>query len=117
VAELLLEQLRSGPTTRLILLGLAGDSETARAAVSQRLTERLRASGRFARVANGADALPEAELQALFVHRYQLSPTVASERFTVEGLRAGLRQRLAELQSPLAVFRSAGCPATRPASC
>ena len=105
VAELLLEQLRSGPTTRLILLGLAGDAEMERAAVSQRLAERLRASDRFARVANGADALPEAELQALFAHRYRLSPTVIPERFTVEGLRAGLQQRLVELQSPLAVFQ------------
>jgi len=105
VAELLLEQLRSGPTTRLILLGLAGDVEPERAAVSQRLAERLRADGGFARVVNGADALPEAELQALFAHRYRLSPTVAPERFTVEGLRTGLQQRLAELQSPLAVFQ------------
>lgn len=105
VAELLLEQLRSGPTTRLILLGLAGDTEPERAAVSQRLVERLRASGGFARVANGADALPEAELQVLFAHRYQLSPAVAPERFTVDSLRAGLQQRLAELQSPLAVFQ------------
>ncbi|MFZ1641826.1 MAG: MMPL family transporter, partial [Candidatus Contendobacter sp.] len=105
VAELLLEQLRSGPTTRLILLGLAGDAEAERAAVSRRLAERLRASGLFVRVANGADALPEAELQALFAHRYRLGPTVSPERFTVEGLRAALRQRLAELQSPLAVFQ------------
>ncbi len=105
VAELLLEQLRSGPTTRLILLGLAGDAEAERAAVSRRLAERLRASGLFVRVANGADVLPEAELQALFAHRYRLSPTASPERFTVEGLRAALRQRLAELQSPLAVFQ------------
>ena len=105
VAELLLDQLRSGPTTRLILLGLAGDTETERATVSQGLAEWLQATGRFARVANGADALPEAELQALFAHRYRLSPTVAPERFTVEGLRAALQHRLAELQSPLAVFQ------------
>jgi predicted exporter len=105
VAQLLLEQLRSGPTTRLILLGLAGDAETERAAVSQRLAERLRANDLFVRVANGADALPEAELQVLFAHRYRLSPTVIPERFTVAGLRAGLQQRLAELQSPLAVFQ------------
>ena len=105
VAELLLEQLRSGPTTRLILLGLAGDTESERAAVSQRLVERLRDNREFARVANGADALPEAELQALFAYRYRLSPTVAPERFTVDGLRSGLQQRLVELQSPLAVFQ------------
>ncbi len=105
VAELLLEQLRSGPTTRLILLGLDGDSETARAAASRQLAERLRSTALFARVANGADALPEAELKALFAHRYLLSPTVVPERFAVAGLRAGLQQRLAELQSPLAVFQ------------
>ena len=105
VAELLLEQLRSGPTTRLILLGLEGGSEADRAAVSRRLAERLRPASAFARVANGAEALPDAELQALFAWRYLLGPTVAPERFTAEGLRAGLQQRLAELQSPLAVFQ------------
>jgi len=105
VADLLLEQLRSGPTTRLILIGLEGDSETTRAAASRQLAERLRATARFARVANGADALPEAELRALFAHRYLLGPPVAPERFTVDGLRAALQRRLAELQSPLAVFQ------------
>jgi len=105
VAELLLEQLRSGPTTRLILLGLDGDSETARAAVSRQLAERLRSTALFARAANGADALPETELQALFAHRYLLSPALSPARFTVDGLRAALQQRLAELRSPLAVFQ------------
>lgn len=105
VAELLLEQLRSGPTTRLILLGLEGDAEAARAAVSRQLAERLRASAGFTRVANGADALPDAELQTLFAHRYLLSPAVAPERFTAAGLRAALQQRLGELQSPLAIFQ------------
>lgn len=111
VANLLLEQLRNGPTTRLIPIGLTGDSEAARATVSRRLAERLRNSGQFARVANGADALPEAELQALFAHRYPLSPTVAPERFTAEGLRVALEQRLRELQSPLAVLQKRWLPA------
>ena len=110
VAELLLEQLRGGPTTRLILIGLEGDSETTRAAASRQLAERLRDSSRFARVANGADLLPEAELRFLFAHRYQLSPTVAADRFTVEGLRAALQQRLGELQSPLAVLQKSWLP-------
>ncbi|MBL8258909.1 MAG: MMPL family transporter [Candidatus Competibacteraceae bacterium] len=105
VAELLLDQLRSGPTTRLVLLGVDGGSEADRAAVSRRLAERLRPDGAFARVVNGAETLPEADLQALFARRYLLSPAVAPERFTAEGLRAGLQQRLAELQSPLGVFQ------------
>jgi len=105
VAELLLEQLRNGPTTRLILIGLDGDSETARAAASRRMAERLRGNALFARVANGADMLPDAELRALFAHRYLLSPGLTPERFTVERLRTALQARLAELQSPLAVFQ------------
>ncbi len=110
VAKLLAEQMRSGPTTRLILIGLSGDSEAACANVSQQLAERLRAGRRFSRVANGADALPEAELQTLYAHRYLLSPTVAPERFTPESLRAALQQRLRELQSPLAVLQKRWLP-------
>ncbi|MBL8258873.1 MAG: MMPL family transporter [Candidatus Competibacteraceae bacterium] len=104
-AELLLEQLRSGPTTRLILLGLDGGSEADRAAASRRLAERLRPDPAFARVVNGAETLPDADLQALLAQRYWLSPAVAPERFTAGGLRAALQQRLAELQSPLGVFQ------------
>jgi predicted exporter len=104
-AALLLEQLRTGPATRLILAAIAGDSELARATASRQLAERLRATDLFARVANGADLLPDAELQRLFAHRYLLSPTVTPERFSAEALHSALQQRLAELQSPLAVFQ------------
>ena len=110
VAELLLEQLRSGPTTRLILIGLTGAAETDRAAVSRRLAEELRSRGPFVRVANGADALPEAELQTLFAHRYLLSPTAGPERFTPDALRTALQQRLRDLQSPLAVVQKRWLP-------
>lgn len=106
MAEQLLGQLRSGPTTRLILLGLSGDSATARATVSQRLVERLSTDAQFIRVLNGATlALPEAELQRLFDSRYLLSPSAVPERFTVDGLRVALQQRLNELQSPLAMLQ------------
>ncbi|MCP5195616.1 MAG: hypothetical protein H6974_02315 [Gammaproteobacteria bacterium] len=110
VAALLLKQLRSGPTTRLILIGLSGDMETTRADASQQLATQLRASGLFSRVANGADALPEVELQRLYAQRYLLSPTVAAERFTPDGLRAALQQRLRELQAPLAVLQKRWLP-------
>lgn len=111
VAELLLEQLRSGPTTRLILIGLAGGSEAERAAVSRALAERLRAEERFSRVANGTDTLPETELHTLFAQRYLLSPTGGPEQFSAAALRAALQQRLHELQSPLAVVQKRWLPA------
>lgn len=105
VAELLLEQMRSGPATRLILMGLAGGDEAQRAETSRRLADGLRATPWFSRIANGAEGLPEAELQALFAQRYRLSPAITPERFAPESLRAALHQRLAELQSPLGLLQ------------
>ncbi|MCB1776466.1 MAG: MMPL family transporter [Candidatus Competibacteraceae bacterium] len=110
VAELLLKQLRSGPTTRLILIGLSGDEENVRADASQQLALRLPASGRFSRVENGADVLPDTELALLYTHRYLLSPKVTSERFTADALRTALQQRLQELASPLAVLHKRWLP-------
>ncbi|MDQ5911656.1 MAG: hypothetical protein QG599_3754 [Pseudomonadota bacterium] len=115
VAERLLEQLRSGPTTRLMIIGLSGNTEAARADASQQLANRLRTSGFFSRVANGVEVLPEAELATLYAHRYLLSPTITPERFTPERftperLRAALEQRLRELPSPLGVLQKRWLP-------
>ncbi len=103
-AELLLEQLRSGPAARLILIGLEGGSEQARAATSKRLAGQLRATGLFARVLNGEELLSREEQRELFSYRYLLSPTVSEERFSPAGLRMALQQRLRELGSPLSAF-------------
>ncbi|MEZ5585123.1 MAG: hypothetical protein R3F37_22375 [Candidatus Competibacteraceae bacterium] len=73
-AELLLEQLRSGPATRLILLGLEQGTEQERAETSRRFAERLRATGLFVRVANGENLLNENERQWLFEQRYLVKP-------------------------------------------
>lgn len=110
-AELLLEQLRSGPATRLILIGLEGDSAQARAQVSQRLAEKLRNSGWFTRVVNGAEPLNRDEQRKLFSYRYLLSPTVTAARFTPAGLREALQQRLRDLSSPLSVLTKHLVPA------
>jgi len=106
-AELLLEQLRSGPAARLIMLGVEGGTEQERAAASQRLAEQLRATGLFVRVANGENLLDESERQWLFEQRYLLGPA----DFSVEGLRDALQQRLRELASPLSAFTKRLLPA------
>jgi predicted exporter len=103
-SALLLEQLRSGPATRLILIGLEGGTEQQRATTSQALAERLRTSGRFLQIANGSAVLDAAEQQRLAAYRYLLSPNVTPERFSAAGLRAALEQRLQELASPLSVL-------------
>lgn len=99
--ELLLGQLADGIASRLLLIGIEGDTPDQLAATSKAFARALRASGRFRYVANGEGELPRAERDALFALRYHLSPTVNAERFDVAGLRAGLEQMLEQLASPL----------------
>ena len=100
-AQLLLEQLHRGPAARLILIGLEGGSEQARAETSKHLASQWRATGLFARVLNGEELLSREEQRELFSYRYLLSPTVSEDRFSPAGLRMALQQRLQELSSPL----------------
>lgn len=111
VAELLLEQLHSGPASRLILIGLEGGSEQDCATASKRLAGQLRETGLFTRVLNGEVLLDQDEQRKLFSYRYLLSPSVTSERFSEPGLRAALQQRLGELGSPASVFAKRLLPA------
>ena len=107
----LLAELREGPAARLILIGIEGGPESALAAVSQGLAARLRDTGLFLRVANGTGVLDGDERRRLFSYRYLLSPTVSVERFSPEGLRKALEQRLRELGSPLSAFEKQWLPA------
>jgi hypothetical protein len=114
VAELLLEQFRSGPTTRLIPIGLSRRiPKLARAAVSRRLAERLRdpagqfvagrqRRGRPARGRIAGAVRPPLPAQSRPSRRNASPP---------EALRAALQQRLRELQSPLAVVQKRWLPA------
>ncbi len=97
----LLDDLYSSVAARMVLIAIEGDSEEARAAVSNRLRDALKTSDSFVRVLNGPSSLSTDDMRQLYAYRYLLSPTVSSDRFTVDGLRSGLQQRLAELSSPL----------------
>lgn len=96
----LLDQLRSGVASRLVLVGLEGGTREARLAASRQLAQALRASGAFDAVHNGDNAAFEATGQFLFEHRYLLSPAVDAQRFTVEGLRAGIDESTSLLGTP-----------------
>jgi predicted exporter len=98
--QLLIAQLKDGIAARLVLIGLEGADEPALAATSRALAERLRASGRFAYVANGAGGLAKRDRDVLLEHRYLLSPSVDAARFSAAGLRAALERTLELLASP-----------------
>jgi predicted exporter len=98
--ELLVEQLREGAVSRLVLLGVEGGSPDRLAQISRRLAASLRASGRFASVANGEDAGFDKDREFLWRCRYLLSPAVKAEHFSAAGLRESLQELLAQLASP-----------------
>lgn len=95
--RILIEQLRSGYPSRLILLALGdADSETL-ADASERLAETLRADPAFERIDNGHSLWSDREARLLAEHRYLLSPAVAPGRFGAESLRRSLEARWGEL--------------------
>lgn len=103
-ARFLLDELRSGAATTLLLAGFEGADTAELARISRTVGEALRVSGRFALVANGADAVGDRERELLFGHRYLLSPIMAPALFEeaalrrqMEGLLDGLRSSAAPL--------------------
>lgn len=98
--QLLVDQLSDGLVSRLILVGIEGAEPASHAALSRAFAAKMRADQRFVAVANGESAGMERDQAFLFGHRYQLSPSVGEERFTAQGLRAGIQDTLDLLASP-----------------
>jgi predicted exporter len=99
---LLVDQLRDGVASRLILVGIDGASPDALARSSKALAAELAQGASFLTVTNG-DLDRLGNEQALVRRwRYVLSPAVEAGRFTAEGLRAALSDALRALASPLA---------------
>jgi predicted exporter len=96
----LLEELKSGVASRLLLIGIEGGDAPMRAAASKALASALRAEPAFDAVANGDSSAEQGAGPFLFAHRYLLSPAVDAERFTVDGLRAAIDDTLALLGTP-----------------
>jgi predicted exporter len=96
----LLDQLRSGVAARLALIGLEGGTPAARQQASRQLAQALRESGTFDAVHNGDNTQFEATGKFLFEHRYLLSPAVDAQRFSVEGLKAGIDDTTSLLGTP-----------------
>ncbi|MHB9100917.1 MAG: MMPL family transporter [Sulfuricella sp.] len=98
--QLLLEQIRDGLASRLILVGIAGADASARAGLSKQIAQRLRADPAFVSVNNGEPVSAGRDRAFLFNHRYLLSPAVTPARFSVDGLHAALSDSIDLLASP-----------------
>ncbi len=98
--QLLVDQLRDGPASRLILIAIEQGDAAARARVSLSLVARLREDPEFTSVNNGEAAAGQADREFLFQHRYLLSEAVNAQRFTTAGLSTAIRDTIDNLASP-----------------
>jgi predicted exporter len=108
--QLLMDQLRDGLASRLILVGIEGADASSRARLSRQIAQRLRADPAFITVNNGEPVNMERDRAFLFNHRYLLSPAVTPERFTAEGLHAALSDSIDLLASPAGLLVKAMLP-------
>jgi len=98
--QLLLEQVKDGLASRLILVGIEGADAPTRASLSRQIAQRLRADPAFVSVNNGEPVNAERDRAFLFNNRYLLSPAVTPARFSVDGLHAALSDSIDLLASP-----------------
>jgi predicted exporter len=102
--RLLVEQLRQGVTSRLIIVAIEGADDGGRARQSQVMAARLRADPEFLAVENGDAAAARRDEAFLFAHRYVLSGTVTPQRFSVAGLKQAIGDTIDSLASPAGAF-------------
>lgn len=102
-ARLMSQQLLSGASTSLIMIGIDGAPADVLARISRSMTRSLGHAGLFSFISNGSEDLlvSEAE-QVLFGHRYLLSPATTAASFTAPALHDDLERLLRGLQSSAA---------------
>lgn len=98
--QLLMDQLRDGIASRLILVGIEGADAPARARISRQLAARLRADPAFVTVNDGEPVNTERDRAFLFNNRFLLSPAVNPARFSTPGLHAAVSESIDLLASP-----------------
>jgi len=98
--RLLVDQLREGIASRLILIGIEGADPGQRARISMNMGRRLRTDPQFVAVNNGEPVGLDRDRQLLFNHRYLLSEAVNPAHFTAQGLRESIQETLDLLASP-----------------
>lgn len=98
--QVLVDQLKEGVVSRLLMVAIAGGDAADRATASRALRARLEKLPEFVSIQNGEAGSTDADRDYLFKHRYLLSPAVTPERFTVDGLRQAVGDSIDLLASP-----------------
>ncbi|MDB5809423.1 MAG: hypothetical protein JWN94_1545 [Betaproteobacteria bacterium] len=101
VQQILVQQLRDGVVSRLILIAIEGTPPDVLAQTSRRFAAQLRQQpDEFAAVNNGEETTLSQDREFLFRHRYLLSPAVAPGHFAAASIRTSLEEDLQLLNSP-----------------
>jgi len=100
----LVDELREGVVSRLVMIGIEGSGKDQLAALSRSLAQRLQDSGSFSYVSNGTQDSMRTEGEFLMRNRYLLSPAITAQRFSADGIRLGLEQQLDMLGSPTSML-------------
>ncbi|MGC3030419.1 MMPL family transporter, partial [Burkholderia sp. DN3021] len=108
--RVLVDQLRDGIVSRLILVAIDGGDASTRASLSRRIAGTLRTDPQFAAVNNGEAANDARDRQFIFDHRYLLSPAVTPQRFSADGLHQALGDSLDLLSSSAGLVAKAMLP-------
>lgn len=109
--KIMVEQLRDGVVSRLILIGVDGAPAPALAQVSKKMAEKLRTAPELAAVNNGEQAAMEKDFDLLWKNRYLLSDAVTPQRFSAQSLRDSLVNYLDLLATPMSGMAQRVLPA------
>ena len=102
--QVLVDQLKDGSVSRLLMLAIEGGDAAQRASVSRGLRQRLVEQPDLVSVQNGqADAL-DGERNFFLRHRYPLSPALDAQRFTEAGLAEAVANTIDNLSSPVGLM-------------
>ena len=108
--RLLVDQLREGVISRLIIVAIVGGDAATRAELSRGIAATLRRDPRFVSVNNGEPVTQARDERFVFQHRYVLSPAVTPQRFSAEGLHSALGESLDLLSSSAGLMSKALLP-------
>ena len=92
--RLLVDQIKDGALSRMVLLGIEGGDSVTRATTSERMALALRSDAAFASVVNGDAASRERDQAFLMASRYLLSPKASAQRFSTDGLRSAIGESI-----------------------
>jgi len=105
VQRILVQQLRDGVVSRLILIAIEGAAPPLLAQTSRRMAAELRQlPDEFAAITNGEATTLDRDREFLWRNRYVLSPAVTTGHFSGAALRAALEEDLQLLGSPAGVL-------------